>query len=88
MPKNSHLLLKYFGPKFSYSLFVFPCVCAAMPCICCTVLCQTVDPGELTQRPEEWQENEKTITVPERREYEDGAMQENTDTQPTEYQRQ
>ncbi|MCJ8731418.1 hypothetical protein PDJAM_G00199370 [Pangasius djambal] len=45
-------------------------------------------PGELIQRDEEWQETEETITVTERKEDEGGDEQENTDTEPTEYQRQ
>ncbi|XP_060781268.1 telomerase Cajal body protein 1 isoform X2 [Neoarius graeffei] len=46
-------------------------------------------PGELTQRDEEWQENEETIAETEReKDGGGGDVQENTDTQPTEDQGQ
>lgn len=45
-------------------------------------------PGELTQRDEEWHENDETTTAMERKEDEGGDEQENTDTEPTAYQHQ
>lgn len=63
-----------------------------MPCICPTVFSQLEEagerPGELTQRDEEWHENDETTTAMERKEDEGGDEQENTDTEPTAYQHQ
>lgn len=56
------------------------------------MFCQSEDtgekPGGLTQRDEEWQAKEETITVTVGKEEEGGAVQEDTNTQPTECQRQ
>lgn len=45
-------------------------------------------PGQLTHTDEKWQENEETLTGTEERESELEDNQENTNTEPTEYQPQ
>lgn len=63
-----------------------------MSWICPTGFYQPEDagetPGELTRRDDEWKENAETIPATERKEAEGGHVEENADTEATEYQRQ